>query len=231
MTMRGIGVLFLVSGLVGCTPDGPSEYYRGALQAKSELVDSLARVTDERSAAEIVKTAQKMHDLRIKDVTEGLEKIRLDESFFRLRRENFDVKKLDADFRQRMIDGLRAYAFFCKNVVYTNVRLKRELQRLQMVANLEMLAKARGQIAGNQPVNVSKADCRSLAELIKTLEGAGGGRNDLRFVPQGVAKADLEKLQSGVDGADLDLVVAFDPQDLNVKVPGLEPPPFQSVRG
>jgi len=227
MTARWLMAVLLAPGLVGCMPSGPSEFYRSALQAKSEFVDSLSRVTDEKSAGENLKSAQKIHDLRIKDVVEELERARLDESYNRLRRENFDLKKVDPDFRARMIDGVRTYAFYCKNVVYTNVRLRREIQRLRMLANLEMLAKARQQIAANQPVSVSMNDCKNLEQLIKSLS-ATGTRNDLRFFPQGMARVDFDKLQSGIDGAEIDLAVGFDPQNLNVQVPGLEPPPLPS---
>ena len=47
--MRNRGWLFmlvLTPSLTGCAPDGPREFYRGALAARSELVDSLVGIVD-----------------------------------------------------------------------------------------------------------------------------------------------------------------------------------------
>jgi len=105
------------------------------------------------------------------------------------------------------------------------VRLRREMQRLRMLANLEMLAKAKAQMASNQPVSVSMAaDCPKLSDLLRGLEPTPG--NDFRFMPVGIARKDLDKLQSDIDPADLDLAVSFNPQNLNVQMAGVDPPPL-----
>lgn len=213
----------LAPGLVGCSPDGPPEFYRGALQAKSEFVDSLGRVSDEKTAGE-AKLVAKIYTARIKEISDQLEKARADESFNRLRRDNFDIKKIDADIRDRMIVGMREYANYCRNIVFTNARLRREVQRLQMVANLEMLAKARNQIAANQPVSVSMGDCPNLALLLKSAEPTQS--NLLRFIPFNIGRVELDKLQSGLDPADLDLVIGFDPQNFRAQLNVLETPPL-----
>lgn len=219
-------VIVLAPGFVGCTPDGPSEFYRSALQAKSEFVDSLARVVDEQSAGEFLKTSGSLLEERTKEVVDALEKAKLDDAFYKLRRDNFDIKRtIDADHRERMIAGMRAYAAYCKNIVYTNVRMGRELQRIRMVGNLEMLNKAKSQMAANQPVQVSlEADCPNLHSVIRWNNKSG---NLLRFIPSGTNKAEIDKLQSGIEAADLELILTVDPAVvISVPVPGIELPPL-----
>ena len=69
-----VGLLLLSPGLVGCTPPGPKEFYRSALQARSEFVDSLSRVVDDKSAREKFSKSEKLFKSRMSDIKEGLEK-------------------------------------------------------------------------------------------------------------------------------------------------------------
>lgn len=225
MNRAAFAMAFLSAALTGCMANGPREHYRAAVQAKSEYVDSLSLVVDEPSAAEHLRVARKQCQTRYKDIHEAIKNARLDDQFHKLRRQNFNIKNLDVDYRDRMIEGVKAYAEFCQNIVYTNARQRRELQRLQMVANLELLAKARTQIASNQPVNVSMAaDCPKLDELIKTIGAVNW--SELWFVPKSVGKDDIDKLQATIEPEHLRLMLTFNPDDLNVAAPGLELPPL-----
>src|SRR4051794_31463994 len=117
-------VLLFVPGLTGCAPPGPSEFYRSALQARSEFVDALARVVDEKSAKEKFKSAEKLLRDRLMDIKEGLDRTKFDGAFGKLSRENFQLKNMDPDDRKSMIDGMKAYLAYCNNIEFTNVRLK-----------------------------------------------------------------------------------------------------------
>src|SRR5436190_855543 len=126
-------LLLAVPGLVGCTPPGPPEFYRSALQARSEFVDSLARVVDEKTAKDKYVVAEKVFNDRLADVKEGLEHTKFDGNFQKLGRESFQIKNIEAGDRIGMIDGMKAYASYCRQIGFTNTRLLREIDRLQML--------------------------------------------------------------------------------------------------
>jgi len=215
-------LLLAFPGLVGCTPPGPSDFYRSALQARSEFVDSLARVVDEKSAKDKFQIAEKVMNDRINEIKEALDRAKYDNIFRKLSADNFSLKNVGADDKEGMISGIKAYAFYCKNVGFTNVRLKREIQRLKMVQVIETLNKARAQKESNQPVAVNKDnDCPNLAQLLTSLEK--GNQTNLRFVPQDVTVEGLKKLNSNIPEDEMKFVIQFDPAKLD-DVPGFEAP-------
>lgn len=225
---RGLGLLVLTFGLTGCAPDGPREFYRSALAARGELVDSLSSIVDDASAKKVNDTAFKLHDERIKAVQEEILKIktRVQGAFRKLHREDFRPSMIEADDRAAMIDGMRAYAMYCKNVVYTNTRLARELDRLGMLIKLEMAAKARDQMVANQPVSVGEGDAPNLSSVIKQFDKKDDAR--MIFVVQGTTKESIKRLDAGLSEEELKLIFDFDLSDLTVPAPGLTAPSLPS---
>jgi len=218
-------LLLAFPGLVGCTPPGPFEFYRSALQARSEFVDSLSRVVDEKTAKDKYKVAEKVFNDRIADVKEGLDRTKYDSTFQKLSRDNFQIKNLDANDRLGMIDGMKAYANYCRQVGFTNTRLLREIDRLQMVHHMEALTKARTQFESNQPIAASAA--AALAEfpnLAQMLESLGKlNKANLRFVPNtGLKTKDFEQLKTGIPEKDLNIILTYDIDNMNEKIPGQE---------
>jgi hypothetical protein len=232
MTRRfWFGFLVLTCGAAGCAPDGPREFYRGALAAKSELVDSLSRVVDEASAKQVRDTAFKLHDERLKDIQDEIIKSRtaLEPAFRKLRREPFQLNSIESGDRDAMVDGMKSYALYCKNVVYTNVRLARELDRIAMLVKLELLNKARGQILANQPISVNaETDTPNLTSILQVFDRKADGGNRMSFIPFGTTKENITKLNAGISDEDLKLIFDFDLTDLNVPAPNLTPPPLPS---
>jgi hypothetical protein len=217
------GLLVTLPGLVGCTPPGPSEFYRSALAARGEFVDSLARVVDEKTAKEKFKSAEKVHNDRLSEIKEGLDRTKYDQNFQKLGRQNFQLKNLEPADRQAMIDGMTAYRDYCKNIVFINVRLKREKQRLERIHVLEVEAKAQAQLDSKQPVAASKADFPNLNEMFDSLGKLSTA--NLRFVPHGVTKDHIDNLgKHGLTDDDIKLILDFDTSDLEVKSDKLQAP-------
>ncbi len=216
-------VLLLVPSLTGCTPDGPKEFYRAALQARSEFVDALSRVVDDQTAKEKFDKAEKLLTERLGEIKAGLDKNRYEGGFSKLGRSNFTLKMIDEDDRQGMIAGLKAYAEYCKNICYTNVRFSREKKRMKMVMNMVLLEKARSQAQSNQPIEVNPdRDAPNLNKMFEKLDKMN--EINLRYVREGMAKETLKNLESGIDDNLLSLVLEFKTDDLDAKFPGVEPP-------
>lgn len=215
-------VVVLVALLAGCGPEGPHEFYRDALQARSELVDSLTFVVDEDSSKDF-KHAEKRYKGRMNDLVEKMrmykQKMSTDSGFQKLRREDFNPKKIDEDIMAAMIEGVRAYAEFTKNINYTNVRLAREIKRLNLVLEASVAKKIETQLEENAPVvDASAGDFQNLKFVVDTvnnLQDLGG----LKFMPDMDQKT-LERVEFGVD---LKAVLEFK-NDINVKIPDLEAP-------
>ena len=124
-----------------------------------------------------------------------------------------------------MIHGIKSYAEYCKNIDYTNLRFDRELKRLTMVMNMEVLEKARTQIESNQPVTAARAtDTPNMEAMFDGLSKMN--EVNLRFVPDGMTKEMIDKLEGGIDAADIALVISFDPKKMDVKVKDIAPPPL-----
>lgn len=150
MTRRAwLSLLVLLPTLVGCSPDGPPEFYRSALQARSEFVDSLSRIVDEESAKEHYKRFEERYDERIKGVTSQFDDYKkiTDPLFNKMKQDNFKEEWIGPGDREMLVGGIRANVRYAKEMVPTQVRLNRELARLRMVAILTILTKSRGQVA------------------------------------------------------------------------------------
>jgi hypothetical protein len=94
-----------------------------------------------------------------------------------------------------------------------------------MVHHMEALTKARTQIESNQPVAANAA--AALAEfsnLQQTLESLGKlNKVNLRFVPNtGLNKEHFKPLNSGIPDKDLDIILNYDIDNMNEKIPGQE---------
>lgn len=215
-------LLLVLPGLVGCTPPGPREFYRSALQAQSEFVDSLSHVVDEKTAKDKFKVAEKVMNDRLADIKDALGRAKYDNIFRKLNSENFNLKNVATDDRDGMINGIKEYASYCRQIVLTNVRLKREIKRLTMVSNMEALTKAREQKESNQPVTAKPGDFPNLSQMLDTLRKPNAA--GLRFVPADITKENLKKLNSNLPEEDLAIVVEFTETDLDAKARGITPP-------
>jgi len=208
--------------LAGCGPEGPHEFYRDALQARSEIVDSMSFVVDEESGKDF-KHVEKRYRGRMMDISEKLTmyktKMSLDQNFAKLRRDDFTPKRIDEDILAAMIDGVQAYANFTKNITYTNVRLNRELKRLNLVLEASVAKKIEEQL--NENAAIISADSNEFPNLkfvIDTMREPNLG--NIGFLAGGVGERELEKLDFNVNIKEM---LDFK-NDLNVKLPDLEPP-------
>lgn len=217
--------VILVAMLAGCGPEGPPEYYRDLLQARSEIVDSLTFVVDEASAKDF-EQAEKRYKGRMQDLTEKMQaykvKMSIDANFMKLRREGDVRKRIDEDILAAMIEGVQAYAEFTKNITYTNVRLSRELKRLNLVLEASVAKKIDEQLNENAPViQAGQGDFPKLKNVIDSMSSSQGF-DQLKFIPPTMSLEDLQKIEFKVD---LKEVLAFK-NDLDIKLPDLEAPPL-----
>jgi len=225
MSRARSGVVVVVALLAGCGPEGPSEFYRDALQARSELVDSLSFVVDENTAKDF-KHPEKRYKGRMQDLVEKFrmykQKMSTDSGFNKMRRDNFDPKKnLDDDVVVAMIEGVQAYANFSKNINYTNVRLTREIKRLNLVLEASIAKKIDEQLAENAPVvDAGAGDFPALKNVIESVANTQE-LNNLRFIPESMEINVLQKME--YPGVDLKALLEFK-NALDVKIPDLEAP-------
>ena len=220
-----IGLLF-VSGLTGCTPDGPNEFYREALQIKSEFVDALSFVADESTAKQYFDPAHKKYNSRMAEVRENLtayrNKMSFDNAFRKMNREDFNAKKhIEADVLDALVVGMRAYQMYCENITFTYARIAREMQRIDLVIEASVAARMKDQLDQNQPVDANPSQFPNLAK-VKTGLGEFNKTSLSLFnasvLPENLAKFDWQ-------GVDIDKVFKFKQDDINVKIPGFEMPP------
>lgn len=214
---------FLALVALGCSPEGPPEFYRNALQARSEFVDSLTFIVDEPSAKEVFPVSEKRYRARMSEINDKLaqyrQTVRMDQSLRKLNREDFKLTMIEPDVRGAVESGLKAYLFYTRNITYTNVRLGREIQRLQLVQEVS-IAKAQ-----ETDPNANVGNFPYLSTALQNLTGKENSSDSLRFLQTEMEPKNLAKLgMVGLDDADIIEMAKFK-DDVNVKLPDLVIPP------
>jgi hypothetical protein len=210
-------LLLVLPGLPGCAPPGANVYYRSALAARSEFVDTLSRIVDEQSAKDKFKNAEKLLTDRLNWCKDGIDGVKFESIQNKMKREAFDPNKIDLDDKNMFNEGLKAYYEYCKNIGATNIRFNREKQRLKMVANLEVLKLAESQLQNKQPVTSTLGEFRGLSEMWEKLENMN--KVNLKYL-MGVSKERLAQLKPALTDDQLAAIVDFDPGDGAAKFKG-----------
>ena len=136
--------LLLLAGL-GCAPEGPADFYRETLQARSEFADTLTFIVDEPTAVQHFPPANEILKRRTEGIRDAFEtwdkKTEVPGGFDRLSRETYRPTDIGVERKGDMLDSLVAYEDFCKNIIYVNARLSREMKRLQLVYQASLTKK------------------------------------------------------------------------------------------
>jgi hypothetical protein len=215
--------LLLLAGL-GCAPDGPVDFYRETLQARSEFADTLTFIVDEPSAVHhfppAIEILRRRVEVTFKNFEDWNKKTEVPGGFEKLVSENYRPTSIGAERKADMAEALAAYESFCRNIVYVNARLNRENKRLQTVMQAELAKRAEsGQRASASDLPGLSATITSMTELRRTTPP--------RIFNTSLTKVALDKFAK--PGIDTEFVTKVDPGDFFVMDPNLNiqtaPPP------
>jgi hypothetical protein len=206
-------------------PDGPREFYRESLQTRSELVDSMTFVVDEQSARELFVPVAKRFDQRTNALRDQFDeydkKTGMKNQWMKLNRQDSKIESLNKEVIPDMINAIKEYERFCRDLAYVNVRLSREMKRIDLILQASMSKKMDG--GGN----AKPADFPSLSLVLdkgRTMQGSVP-----RIFPAftgGEAERFAENLKKLGDlGIDTKFVAMFNPQALDAPLAGFEAPP------
>jgi hypothetical protein len=218
----------LLLAAVGCAPEGPADFYRETLQARSEFGDSLTFIVDEPSAVRRFPPAMEILKRRTDSIRDSFEawskKTEVPGGFNKLMSEQFKPTMIGAERKADMLDSLVAYQDFCKNISYVNARISRELKRLMIVyqASLVQKIESGGRVGGNDFPGLNEA-----IDKIWKLREAGPPR----LFTTGMTKEALDKFLPP-NTYDTDLMTRMDPADVFKNDPNVvtPPPPERSAQ-
>ncbi|HEX3316157.1 MAG TPA: hypothetical protein VHR72_14765 [Gemmataceae bacterium] len=217
---RRLFPLLLLAGL-GCAPDGPADFYRETLQARSEFADTLTFIVDEPTAARYFPQANEILTRRTERIRDAWDswnrKTEVTRGFDRLPRDNFRQSDIGTERRGDMAVALAAYEDFCKNIIYVNARLSREMKRIQVVYQASLAEK----VAAEGRMSTS-----GFPALTKTIDNIWQLRTrpPPKLFTVTVTEKDLLKIFKP-EPVDLALVTSFDPADIFTPNPKVESPP------
>lgn len=196
---RAAFVVVLLVAAPGCLPDGPHEFYRTALQAKTEYIDSMSRIVDEPSAKHFDETANKIYTQRIEGIRDGMNSYKMDGTFTKMQNPNFNVNQLKPDIKAQMEMILGEFMLYALQTKPNQLRMAREHARLGRLSALHHAHRLKETQEGRSP---DPYQCPSLDKISAPLTEKDLKVDAFGLLPDNIAQK-LITFGNWEEGADL----------------------------